>query len=527
MNPKHVIYLSVGLLIICALLSFVLNDCIGNDAAGYYVPMVELFAEGKYDLAFNPMIPPLVPLLGGIVASVLPVSGFMALKMVSTFFMLLGVIPMYQLAKRLVPDDQAVWACALYAICSQVIRFGITAQLTSAKLFLVLWLIERCISVFERATPARIITMSLAMALLGLCRTEGIFYLFFVMITLVWVSFKMKDSWTQRIKKTFVAWCILVGTLLFIWSPWLAYEYQATGYVVLDSRQTGVVKALQSLVRAKTESQTVVLESSVPILNNTPRDIDAQTITTKLYETVDGFYIPYLPLVAIGLVGLWKQKRWGYLEAWLLGAACFNVLVIWAASTQGAPVLKRYIFPSALLVMPYAVLGWTLVRAWLVGKRTATLRFWTILALCIVVTVSVADGLKHVVDSLRGKYAVEKINGLWLQAQGAELDSHGASEAMRENLRFSQYTGRSLVVAAAFPQTACWAQAQHVNIRRHVEKTFQELLNFCEMCGVDVLVVDRHVRQSTRGVDPNSPALVRLPHQAMKSDVELFQLRFD
>lgn len=518
--------MSLGLLIACSLLSLAMNDCIGNDAAAYYIPMADLLSEGKYDLAFHPGIPPLVPFLAGITAAALSVSGFVGLKIVSALFMCLGMVPIYHLTRRLVPKEQAVWGCVLYAICAQVIRFGITPQLTSAKFFLVLWLLERCISVYEKMTLRRVVTMGVAMALLALCRTEGIFYLVFVCVAMVLAPFNMQALAGTRVKRMLTAWCVLIGTCLVIWSPWLAYEYETTGYALLDSRQVVIVDTFRSLVgvRIAGEPEPVSEELQEESSNISPKNIYAQTLGEKLGETLDGLYIPYLPLVFIALVSLRKQGRCGYLEIWLILAVFFNILVIWAASTQGPPVLKRYIFPSALFLMPYAALGWIQARAWLAEKQSSSGQLWGTVILCIVVVVSVADGLKQVTDSLRGKYATQKHMGLWLKDRAHELDSHEAShEAPLENPG-GQWTGRAFVLAAAFPQTACWAKAQHVMVDRHVKKSMQELIDSCKSFAVDVLIVDKHVKRSTHAFDPNHPSLRRIDTPWSGEAVELYQI---
>lgn len=517
MSLKKAILLSQGLLIICSLLSLFWNDCIGNDAAAYYVPMAELFAEGQYGLAFNPMIPPLVPCLAGIVTTVLPVNGFMGLKIVSAVFMLLGMIPMYHLGKRLVSKEQAVWACVLYAVCAQVIRFGITAQLTSTKFFLVLWLIERCISVCEKATFNRIACLAVAMSLLALCRTEGIFYICFALLALLITSIK-----SRKIVTVVSMWGLFVIVMFGIWSPWLVYEYKATGYPVLDSRQMVIVQTLESLLG----SQSTAPEGpSEPDSNSEPAmEIYAQDMGTKLAETLDGFYIPYLPLVIIGILSLLKQKTHRLMIIWLCSAAVFNVIVIWAAATQGPPVLKRYIFPSALFVMPLAVVGWCCFRNWLIEKQSSGIQFIVTAVFYVVVAVSIVDGLKQVTDSFRGKYAEEKNNGLWLLKHQDEVDLNQSNQSQLVSFG-GQWTGRSLVVAAAFPQTACWAKAQHLKIDRRVDKTMEELIDFCESHGADVLVADKHVKKSTLDFDPNDPHL-HLIGEKKGDRFSLYQLKF-
>jgi 4-amino-4-deoxy-L-arabinose transferase-like glycosyltransferase len=519
---RHIlITASILILLLSGILGLFFNDCIGNDAAAYYIPMAELFAEGKYDLAFNPVIPPLVPFLAGVVTAVLPVSGFVGLKIVAALFMCLGMVPMVRLARRLVPRDQAVWACVLYAVCAQVIRFGITAQLTSAKFFLVLCLIERCVTVSERFTLKGVLTLGVAMALLALCRTEGIFYAVLVCTAMVVGMARLKRD--QRVGQALVGWGLLIGVCLTIWGPWLIYEYKATGYAVLDSRQIPIVNVLGAVVgmQSSDRPEAVSEAPSDEMEDVSSAGIYTQTLGTKLGETLDGLYVPYLPLVVMGLIRQ-KKQRWGALELWLLGAAVFNIMVIWAAATQGPPVLKRYIFPSALLIMPYAVKGWVEVREWCIHKTGHQVQFMVTAVAVVVAVVSVGDGMKQVTDTLRGKYRVEKEAGLWIKAHMHALDQNVTPLDISLEGQ-THWTGRSLLVAAAFPQIACWAGAQTVKIDRRKEKTMSELMTFLAAYETDLLIADKHIRKSTLSFDPNHPSLKRIEWSDTDQDVELYQ----
>jgi 4-amino-4-deoxy-L-arabinose transferase-like glycosyltransferase len=519
---RHIlITASILILLLSGILGLFFNDCIGNDAAAYYIPMAELFAEGKYDLAFNPVIPPLVPFLAGVVTAVLPVSGFVGLKIVAALFMCLGMVPMVRLARRLVPRDQAVWACVLYAVCAQVIRFGITAQLTSAKFFLVLCLIERCVTVSERFTLKGVLTLGVAMALLALCRTEGIFYAALACVAMVVGIATLKRG--QRAVQALAGCILLAGVCLTIWSPWLMYEYKTTGYAVLDSRLIPIVNALAAAVgmESSDRQEPASRAGSDESEETSVSGIYTQTLGVKLGETLDGLYVPYLPLVVIGFVAQ-KKQRWGTLELWLFGAALFNILVIWAAATQGPPILKRYIFPSALLIMPYAVKGWVEVREWCIHKTGHQVQFMVTAVAVVVVVVSVGDGMKQVTDTFRGKYRVEKEAGLWIKAHAHELDYNVTpSNISLEGL--THWTGRSLLVAAAFPQTACWAGAQPVKIDRRKEKTMSDLMAFLAASGTDILVVDKHIKKSTLLFDPNHTSLKRIEWSGPGQDIELYQ----
>lgn len=524
MNQTRIIQFSLTLLVLCAAVSFVWNDCIGNDAAAHYIPMAELFAEGKFAFAFDPMIPPLVPCLAGVVTTVLPITGFLGLKIVSAVFMCLGMIPMYHLSKRLVPKEQAAWACVLYAVCAQVIRFGITAQLTSAKFFLVLWLIERCISVYEKVTLRRVITMGVAMSLLALCRTEGIFYLVFVFAALVLSPFRIQASAGERFRRMPVAWSVLVGTCLVIWAPWLAFEYKTIGYPVLDSRQVAILDILGVPGSARAVSQAESTLDSLPEASCQEPAVNpySQTLGVKLGETLDGLYMPYLPLVFIGFASLRRRKAFGYLEAWLVSAAFYGIAVIWLASMEGLPVLKRYVFASALLLMPYAVGGWVFILDWMKEKRGDQARGYVIVIAVIVAVVSVVDGEKQVIDSLRGKYHIGRECGRWIKSHAEELDPNVTpSDASLADL--THWTGRSLVVASAFPQTACWAQAQYLDVDRRTPKTMQQLMAFLVRYSADVLIVDKHVRSSTDSFDANHASLRFLDVPGIGPEVQVYQ----
>lgn len=520
MRQRRLVYSSLGLLVACSLVSIAFNDSIGNDAAGYYVPQAERFADGTYEYAFNPRTPPLVPVLAGIVTKCLHVTGFTGLKIVTAVFMGLGMIPLYSLTRRLMPKEQAIWVCVLYAVCAQVVRFGITAQLTSAKFCLLLWLVERCITVSQRLTIKGAASLGVSVALSALCRTEGIFYLALVSVAMVCATSRLRTSGWVRIGKTLAAWAVLVGTCLVIWAPWFAYEFKQTGYLVLDSKQIGVVEKCRPLAVRVLSLQVDQPkgEHDVPRMLLYP-----QTLQTKLAETIDGLYVPYLPLVLIGLMAMRKQKGRGHIEAWLVGAALFNVVVIWGAATQGPPVLKRYIFPSAIFLMPYAAVGWGKICHWLKDTKSERIRFGVTALAVVVGAVSLANGMKQVTDSFRGKYRTEEAGGRWIKAHAEELDVNITPSDASWTAARTHWAGRSLVVASAFPQIPCWAQAQFLRIDRRTKKTMEQLVDFMRAFGTDVLVVEKHVRRSTDSFDPDHASLKRLDVPGIGPDVQIYQ----
>ncbi len=529
MKERTLIIVSMLILLLGVIAGLLFNDCIGNDAAAYYVPMIEAFADGQYDYAFNPLIPPLVPFLSGVVAWLLPLSGFVALKLVSGIFVLLGLYPVYRLARRLMSSEHAQWACFLYAICSQVLRFGVTAQLTAAKFFFVLWLLHACINLYEKRGVRNVISMAFAYAGLALCRTEGFLY---APLCLASVLLPAILNRAQRRRELVLAIRNIGLTALIclaVWSPWITYEYKSTGYAVLDSRQIMIVEKLNTMTGLGSGHEE---REKIAVEIETAKNTYAQSFGERFAETLDGFYIPYIPLVILGFSARFRRKQWTHYEIWVLSAVLFHVVMMWGASQfGGGPVLKRYIFPAALFLMPHSAFGWTLLRDGFADKvRSSGAKSAVQVVLAIIIVVSVGDGLKQVVDSFRGKYQVEKEMGLWISEHTEGLDRNvtpesvamGNSEKAAIGTIKGQWRGRSLVVAAAFPQTACWAGAQHIKVERRQKKSMQELIDFCQGFGVDVLKVDKAIRRSTVDFDPNHPMLQPVESPWKGTDTELY-----
>ncbi|MCF7975666.1 MAG: glycosyltransferase family 39 protein [Phycisphaerae bacterium] len=526
MRDKSIIITSVLILLLSTTLGVFFNDCIGNDAAAYYIPMIEAFGEGQYDIAFNPLIPPLVPTLAGVLAWSLPISGFTSLKLVSAVFVLLGLVPVYRLGRRLMSAEQAQWACLLYAVCAQVVRFGITAQLTAAKIFFVLWLLDGCVSLYENRRMKNVMYMGFAFAGLALCRTEGVLYAPLCLFALVIPSIVQKERRSTELFLLIRNAGLTALICLSVWSPWIAYEYKSTGYAILDSRQIMLVEKINSLTSPASNSET---QKEISSEVEAGKVVYAQSFGEKFVETLDGFYMPYILLTCMGFVRRYQTKKLSYYELWILGAVVLHVTMMWAASSLGGgPVLKRYMFPAALFLMPHSALGWTVLQAALTKKiRLSAVRSVMSIILIVVVSVSVGDGLKQVIDSFRGKYRVEKEMGLWIREYAEDLDRNITPETATMGMFKGQWRGRSLIIAAAFPQTACWAGAQHIKVERRKQQSMQELMEFCQSFGVDVLKVDKAIRKSTVDFNPNHPMLQIVECPWKGTETELYLCRFE
>ncbi len=92
-SPAPIAGLAAGLALFICLLSLWMNVQITSDAARYYGPLAREFGEGNYQRAFFHMVPPLTPLLAGLLVKA-GIDAFAALKLVSCFFYLVAMRPL-------------------------------------------------------------------------------------------------------------------------------------------------------------------------------------------------------------------------------------------------------------------------------------------------------------------------------------------------------------------------------------------------------------------------------------------------
>jgi hypothetical protein len=176
--------------------------------------------------------------------------------------------------------------------------------------------------------------------------------------------------------------------------------------------------------------------------------------------------------------------------------------------------------------MPYSALGWVIIKDEFLHRiNKPQVKSAVLIVVFVIVIVSIGDGIKQVTDTFRGKYQVDKEMGLWIREHADELDKNILPEDAPIDAINGQWTGRSLIIAAAFPQTACWAKAQNIKIDRRRDKTMEELIDICRTFGVDILKVDEHVKNSTVDFDPAHPYLraIKSPWSGSESEIELYQ----
>ena len=141
---KHRIVIALSLLFmaITVVAGIFLLDIPCRDVAGRYAPMAEAFAEGDWQYAFHPRIPPLQTICGGIIAKLTGLGGFMALKTASLLWHLAGAMVLFKLLRELYPETEkrfiAAAGVAFYAFFPYTFHMAYSGLREPAKSCLLL-----------------------------------------------------------------------------------------------------------------------------------------------------------------------------------------------------------------------------------------------------------------------------------------------------------------------------------------------------------------------------------------------------
>ena len=114
-NWKTVLITAVTAAILSSGVAVWLNYLPLRDVATRYAPMAEAFAEGNWDYAFHPRVPPLQVICGGIIAWLFNCNGFIALKITSAIWFTASIFMCFALFNAV--DKERKMSAALAALC--------------------------------------------------------------------------------------------------------------------------------------------------------------------------------------------------------------------------------------------------------------------------------------------------------------------------------------------------------------------------------------------------------------------------
>ena len=182
---KTIIITSVAVSLLLVLTSIILNDIPSRDVAHRYAPMAEAFASGDWLYAFHPRIQPLQIVSGGIIAYLLPCTGFMALKIVSVLWFFAGMIIIWKLFREIYENKPwvAAAATAFYALFPYNIRMAAEGLRESSKTFILLLIAYGLVKIYKNTKDCiGYVWLGCGCSMALICRADmimtGLFLLF-------------------------------------------------------------------------------------------------------------------------------------------------------------------------------------------------------------------------------------------------------------------------------------------------------------------------------------------------------------
>lgn len=472
--------------LLCALAVIGVYSYPTTDIAGYYGPLTAEFATGNYQASVYHSIPPLVPILAGIVAKT-GLGSFTALKIVSTLFFLAGAIPMYRISKRLVPTIAPEWSVALYLVCPRLFRYGTGGGVDGAKFFLLLICVERLMSYVETPRYRTLGHAALFIAALSLCRAEGVLYLPLFMIIIAAAHWHGRTHLGQMVVDSTRSIAVVLGLTLLLCCPWLIYQYTTTGWPALDSRQAWKMRQILAM--------TGVTEAPPPLFavpeQCTYQPAEVLTLARNLKEGLKGMFPPFLVLSLIGLLYQWRKRTVHSTKLTVIAIAVvmYNIVLF----TGIGYVAKRYAAAGIPFLLPWvpvtAILAYNwMERHWSRSMHPALRPRIVISALVIVICLWDSTG------KARGSYRSHRrtiqqdAKQIAAQRQALNINRYPPLTSARWGVEY--HNGRELVIAATFPQISYLSDSDWYGINSDYVWPYDALVAECAKHHVDVLVLD-------------------------------------
>jgi len=463
---------------------FLVNDP-PNDVAFYYGRMVLQFADRNWAGAFHHMIPPLVPAMAGLIASV-GVPAYMALKIVSGVFMLLSFYPLFRIVEHLYNRQWAQWACLLMLLCPRLLRYSTRGLLENAKVFFLLLLSWTMLMWPHWSWKRRSIVLGLGVAGLSLVRGEGVilaagFVAFAILLSL-------KQPGQQR-RQSLLALTTAILLALGLCLPWLCYEKQITGYWSLDSRQIYQAQAMLSRFGFAATPVSLYPEPVPGIEALIPEQRSNQlTWGRNLRQVWTGLFPPYALLAIIGIFR--HRRQWCWIDTLFAGIIVGNA-AIFASSGY---ITSRYIIPTVPFLLLWVLDGGTAALTLLKSQLARWLtppqqqRIFGVVG-TLVAAVCLFDGLNKLRPSWPLQPDAPRLIGNYIAEHRDQLQFNPAPPLTSGTWGTEYFTGKYPVLMGNAPAVAFWSDSDYVSLSSHHQYSYAALVETARRYNVDLLAI--------------------------------------
>ena len=332
-TPGRILLFAGLFFLIHAYISLCLNQQIYRDVAGVYAWYAKEFGNGIWwDIPLS-KVPVLNIFLGGLMVRC-GIEPYTSLIILSLFFMVLTMLPLFGLLKLFLPAQKAAWGCVLFMLAPKLLRFSGSGLLESTRdFFLVSALYLLFKSWNDQCKWYHWIFMGLSLGLLSLARGEGIAM---AGVLAAGILFRSLKDWKsiRTFCKNILLPIIITGIFsIGVMLPVLVQNYKVTGFPVTDSRLIGVLRAVPGVSKIF-ELKEHHIKNDPRILPHTDEKATGKKMGNGTLERLRDFpgnvfrgaYEIYFVLAILGMILLIREKKWrkeySFLAGYCLLVAC-------------------------------------------------------------------------------------------------------------------------------------------------------------------------------------------------------------
>jgi len=427
-NPKKVMWLAFILGVVFSVISIVCITGYNNDA-GLYIAMAHSFAIGDWSRAFLDNIPPLVPVMSGLI-TMLGLPPWDSGMIVGCAFYVLTIFPLYGLLCFFMDKKYAAWGALFYLLAPKMMRLGMSPMLEGARMFFYILPVYFTFSFAKDKKIYKLILLGVSLALLALVRGEGIISMPFILLALFLLCIKKNKYKTTLLSLLLpIAYCLFAFlVMLAVLSPRLYQNYIKTGYPTLDNRQAECIQKYYDKIfnRSNMENSKAKkveipkLKAENQISDNESQEVKIGTASYygKFFKNIfRGTYELYTILCVIGMVILALRKEWKLEHSLLILFGVINAILF---ALTGS-IQYRYYLVNIMLIMPFILTAYLYLF-----EQAGKFRVQKILVLAVLI-VSIAQIINGMDNSLdKSKYYTMEA-GYYLKEyrSGFRKDSNG------------------------------------------------------------------------------------------------------
>lgn len=462
-GKKYLAAATILLGLISLVCCIVLDDVPARDLAHRYAPMAEAFAEGNWQFAFHPRIPPLATVSGGIIAFIFSCSGFLAMQIASALWHCASLVVLWKLVKRIVP--QTPWAApltvALGAIFPLTFHMAYSGLRESGKSFVLLLMALALCGIYRRERSwSNCILLGLSCGLAVLTRVE------MILIAAVVLTGGLVLAFRKQIKLLPIALAALTAGVCCAVN--MVINYYTSGYAVPDQQavkylakvwdgavpllpMSGLLLAAVVLViptawllerlSRKLKLRYLLVALAVVLLVTTLRTVqldphrEAADYLSDLWEGI--FHFGGLFIFLTAAYYAYQGKLSGEMKILLTVFIC-NLAVSMLAFQLGHKILyisSRYIYSAMPLLLVFMVLGINEVYELL--KKFLPVRYVNILLVLSIAGIIGGMFFHMIQPQLRDrcKYKIKRQNVMQLAVMIKQDEPEYKKIKVKKNLR--------------------------------------------------------------------------------------------